>query len=149
MTSWLRAARSRRRTSSFRRAKSIWGRKAIERGLLLPLPVGLNINSFAMEQGVALSELRLSTNDNPLAATEFIVLGEAASRVASVNFRGDLWIVPFLSVYGMFGMAWAWTTVPVTEAVEFTSDVDQMGQYWGIGITGTIGIKAQPAARGR
>ena len=26
----------------------IWGRKAIERGFLLPLPVGLNINTFAM-----------------------------------------------------------------------------------------------------
>jgi hypothetical protein len=32
----------------------IWGRKAIERGFLLPLPVGLNINSFYMDQGVAL-----------------------------------------------------------------------------------------------
>ena len=59
----------------------IWGRKAIERGFLLPLPVGLNINGFAMEQGVALSQLGLSTNENPIQASEFIVLGEATSRV--------------------------------------------------------------------
>ena len=31
--------------------------------------------------------------------------------------------------------------MPVTEPVQFTSDVDQTGQYWGIGITGTAGIK--------
>ncbi|HWP70232.1 MAG TPA: hypothetical protein VNM36_03990 [Gemmatimonadaceae bacterium] len=119
----------------------IWGRKAIERGFLLPLPVGLNINTFAMEQGVALSELGLSTNENPIQASEFIALGEATSRVASVNFRGDLWVLPFLNVYGMYGTAWASTTVPVTEPVQFTSDVDQTGSYWGVGITTTIGIK--------
>ena len=127
--------------ATYKQIFPIWGRKAIERGFLLPLPVGLNINTFAMEQGVALSELGLSTNDNPIAASEFIVLGEATSRVASVNFRGDLWILPFLNVYGMYGTAWASTTVPVTEPVQFTSDVDQTGQYWGVGLTGTIGIK--------
>ena len=126
---------------TYKQVFPIWGRKAIERGFLLPLPVGLNINTFAMEQGVALSELGLSTNDNPIAASEFIVLGEATSRVASVNFRGDLWVLPFLNVYGMYGTAWASTTVPVTEPVQFTSDVDQTGQYWGVGLTSTIGIK--------
>jgi hypothetical protein len=119
----------------------IWGRKAIERGFLLPLPVGLNINSFYMDQGVALSQLGLSTNDNPTQPVDWIVLGEAESRVASVNFRGDLWVLPFLNVYGMFGRGWASTTVPVTDPVDFTSDVDQEGLYWGIGLTGTIGIK--------
>jgi hypothetical protein len=127
----------------------IWGRKAIERGFLLPLPVGLNINGFAMEQGVSLSQLGLSTNENPIQASEFIVLGEATSRVASVNFRGDLWVFPFLNVYGMYGTAWASTTVPVTEPVQFTSDVDQTGSYWGVGITGSMGIKQQLAGRGR
>ena len=41
----------------------------------------------------------------------------------------------------MYGTASASTTVPVTEPVEFTSDVDQTGTYWGVGLTGTIGIK--------
>ena len=119
----------------------IWGRKAIERGFLLPLPVGLNINTFYMDQGVALSQLGLSTNDNPTQPVDWIVLGEATSRVASLNFRGDVWVLPFLNVYGMFGKGWASTTVPVTDPVDFTSDVDQQGNYWGVGLTGTIGVK--------
>src|SRR5690242_2120670 len=69
----------------------IWGRKAIERGFLLPLPVGLNINSFYMDQGITLSQLGLSVNENPTQPVSWITLGEAQSRVYSVNFRGDLW----------------------------------------------------------
>lgn len=119
----------------------IWGRKAIERGFLLPLPVGLNINAFYMDQGVALSQLGLSVNDNPIQPVDWIVLGEAQSKVASANFRGDLWVLPFLNVYGFAGKGWATTTVPITDPVDFTSEVEQAGLYWGVGLTGTMGIK--------
>ena len=119
----------------------ILGRKAIERGFLLPLPVGLNINSFYMDQGIALSQLGLSTGTDPTQPVSWIVLGEAQSQVASVNFRGDLWVLPFLNVYGMAGKGWATTTVPVTDPVQFTSEVEQAGLYWGVGLTGTMGIK--------
>ena len=118
----------------------IWGRKAIERGFLLPLPVGLNINSFYMDQGIALSQLGLSVNDNPTQPVSWITLGEAQSSVYSVNFRGDLWVLPFLNVYGFGGRGWATTRVPVTEPVSFTSEVKQEGFYGGIGLTGTIGL---------
>lgn len=117
------------------------GRKAIERGFLLPLPVGLNINSFYANQGITLSQLGLSVNDNPVQPVDWITLGEATSRVTSVNFRGDLWVLPFLNVYGFGGKAWATTTVPVTAPVSFTSEVSQEGVYGGIGLTGTAGIK--------
>jgi hypothetical protein len=119
----------------------IWGRKAIEKGFLLPLPVGLNVNGFYMQQGVALSQLGLSVNDNPIQPVEWITLGEARSRVSSVNFRGDLWVLPFLNLYGFGGRAWTTTTVPVTEPVSFTSEVSQQGVYGGIGLTGTVGVK--------
>ena len=127
--------------ATYKQVFPIWGRKAIERGFLLPLPVGLNINSFYMDQGIALSQLGLSTNNNPTQPVDWIVLGEAQSQVASVNFRGDLWVLPFLNVYGMFGKGWATTTVPVTDPVQFTSEVEQRGLYWGVGLTGTMGIK--------
>ena len=117
------------------------GRKAIEKGFALPLPVGLNVNSFYMNQGIALSQLGLSTNENPTQPVDWIVLGEAKSKVTSVNFRGDLWVLPFLNVYGFYGRGWATTTVPVTEPVTFTSEVSQVGLYGGVGLTGTMGIK--------
>jgi hypothetical protein len=41
----------------------------------------------------------------------------------------------------MFGKGWATIDVPITEPVDFTSHVEQTGVYWGVGLTGTIGIK--------
>ncbi|HUL50929.1 MAG TPA: hypothetical protein VLT79_13000 [Gemmatimonadales bacterium] len=119
----------------------ILGRQAIQRGFQLPLPVGLNVNSFYMNQGIALSQLGLSVNDNPPEPSPWITLGEARSRVTSLNIRADLWVLPFLNVYGFGGNAWANTKVPVTEPVSFTSEVSQTGVYGGIGLTGTIGIR--------
>ena len=119
----------------------IWGRKAVERGFSLPLPVGLNINNVYVDQGVALGQLGLSTNDNPVAPVEWITLGEAASTIFTLNFRADLWVLPFLNVYGMYGKGWAQIDVPVTEPVDFVSHVEQEGSYVGVGITGTMGIK--------
>ena len=119
----------------------IWGKKAVERGFNLPLPVGLNINTVYVNQGIELGQLNLSTNDNPLAPVSWIVLGEAVSNVATVNFRGDLWVLPFLNVYGMYGKGWAQIDVPITDPVDFTSNVEQQGLYWGVGLTGTMGIK--------
>jgi hypothetical protein len=117
------------------------GRQAIAKGFSLPLPAGLNINTVYIDQGIALSQLGLSTGSNPTQPVSFITLGEAQSRVFTANFRGDLWVLPFLNVYGMVGKARAETTVPVTAPVAFTSTVSQTGTYAGVGLTGTMGIK--------
>jgi len=117
------------------------GRQAIAKGFLLPLPVGLNVNSVYINQGIALSQLHLSTGNNPLQPVSFITLGEATSRVFTTNARADLWVLPFLNVYGMAGQAWAETTVPVTSPVAFTSTVSQTGNYAGVGLTGMMGVK--------
>ena len=119
----------------------IWGRKAIERGFLLPLPVGLNINTVYIDQDIALSQLGLSTGSNPVQPVSFITLGDALSRVFTGNLRADLWVLPFLNVYGMVGQARSETTVPITDPVQFTSQVNQTGTYAGVGLTGNIGVK--------
>ncbi|HUK21436.1 MAG TPA: hypothetical protein VLV45_07750 [Gemmatimonadales bacterium] len=127
--------------ASYHQIFPLLGRKAIEKGFSLPLPVGLNVNSLYMRQGIALSQLGLSVNDNPVQPVDWIALGEATSKLASVNFRGDLWVLPFLNVYGFGGKGWSTTTVPVTQPVSFTSEITQQGIYGGVGLTGTIGVK--------
>jgi len=117
------------------------GRQAVERGFLLPLPAGVNTIGVYMDQGIALSQLGLSTNDNPTEPVDWITLGEAQSRVFTANARADLWVLPFLNIYGLAGQAWATTTVPITSPVNFTSEVSQTGTYAGVGITGVMGIK--------
>ncbi|HKP28616.1 MAG TPA: hypothetical protein VJU15_04410 [Gemmatimonadales bacterium] len=119
----------------------ILGRKAIERGFDLPKPLGLNLIGLYVDQNIAISNLGLSTGDNPIAPASFIGFGTNTSSVTTFNARADLWVFPFLNVYVIGGKAWANTTVEVTEPITFTSSVDQTGTYVGTGITGAMGIK--------
>lgn len=119
----------------------ILGRKAIERGFDLPKPLGLNLIGLYVDQNIAISNLGLSTGDNPIAPANFIGFGTNTSSVTTFNARADLWLFPFLNVYVIGGKAWANTTVEVTEPISFTSSVDQTGTYVGTGLTGAMGIK--------
>src|SRR5262245_142822 len=117
------------------------GRKAIERGFDLPKPVGLNVLGLYMNQGIEITDLGLSTGANPIEPIDFIGFGTNTSTVYSANLRLDLWVLPFLNVYGFAGRAQANTKVEVSAPISFTSEVDQPGNYGGIGLTGAMGLK--------
>jgi hypothetical protein len=119
----------------------IFGRQAIERGFDLPKPFGINVVTMYANQGIDISNLALSTGDNPKVPFDVIGFGDSKSTVGTANLRGDLWVLPFLNVYGMAGVATANTTVEVVTPVAFESSVDQTGDYLGVGLTGAFGIK--------
>jgi hypothetical protein len=118
----------------------IWGRKAIEKGFDLPYPVGININFLYMHQDIAVSNLGLSVNENPIQSTDFITFDKADSRISTVNGRLDLWVFPFLNVYGLLGRAASETKVKIKEPVVFESSAEFSGNYYGFGLTTAIGI---------
>lgn len=118
----------------------IWGRKAIEKGFDLPYPYGININYLYMNQGIDITNLGLSTGDNPTQTIDFIKFDRGESIVNTVNARLDLWVFPFLSVYGLFGQGVADTKVKLAEPVEFESGVSQKATYYGVGTTAAFGI---------
>jgi hypothetical protein len=124
----------------------IWGRKVIEKGFDLPFPYGANIIYFYMNQGINLDNFGLSLGDNPLQRVDFIKFKDTKSVVNTVNARFDLWLFPFLNVYGLLGQGWSATTVHPTivlgeKEIPFTSEVTQSGIYYGFGLTGAVGIK--------
>lgn len=118
----------------------IWGRQAIEKGFDLPYPYGININYIYLNQGIDITNLGLSTGDNPTQTADFIKFDTGESIVSSVNSRFDLWVFPFLSVYGLFGQGVADTKVKLAEPVEFESGVSQKATYYGFGTTAAFGI---------
>jgi hypothetical protein len=118
----------------------IWGRKAIEKGFELPAPAGVSLTVVFMDQGIDITSLELSTGSNPLVPIEFVKIESTRSTVLTENIRADLWLFPFLNVYGFGGWAQAATEVTVADPVAFTTKVDQTGVYWGVGLTGTMGI---------
>ena len=119
----------------------IWGRKAIERGFDLPRAFGIGFNSVYISQHIDIENLQLSTNDAPLEPVGAIKFGESTAKALSGTVRADLWVFPFLNLYGLAGPGRANTTVELTTPVAFTSSVDQNASTYGVGLTGAMGIK--------
>jgi hypothetical protein len=118
----------------------IWGKDVIERGFDIPYPAGANIIGMYITQPIDIGQLQLGLNGGELVPVPAITFGENSSTVYTGNLRLDLWLFPFLNVYGMYGVAQANTTVNVTNPVAFTSSVDQPGKYYGVGLTSAFGV---------
>jgi hypothetical protein len=119
----------------------IWGRKAIEKGFDLPYPVGLSVNGVWASQNIDITNLSLSTGANPVVPIQAIKFGDVTAPIFTANLRADLWLLPFLNVYGFGGLASVSTDVNLVEPVAFHTKVDQNGTYLGLGTTATMGIK--------
>lgn len=126
---------------TYRQTFPFLGRKAVERGFDMPFSTGANVIGLWMKQGLAFNNLALSTGDNPTQEVGFIKFGENEIEATTVNARLDLWVLPFLNVYGLAGTATSQTDVHVIEPVDFVSHVENTGTYAGLGITSAIGIK--------
>jgi len=119
----------------------IWGRKAIEKGFDLPYPVGLSVNGVWASQNIDITNLSLSTGDKPVVPIQVVKFGDVTAPIFTANLRADLWLLPFLNVYGFGGLASVSTDVNLVEPVSFHTKVDQNGTYLGLGTTATMGIK--------
>ena len=117
------------------------GRQAIERGFDLPKPLGINVIGLWVDQGIEIYDLGLSTGSDPVQTLEAFQFGNSRASVLTASFRADLWVFPFLNVYGLLGTAQANTTVELTAPIPFTTSVDQTGTYGGVGLTGAFGIR--------
>jgi opacity protein-like surface antigen len=117
------------------------GKKAIARGFDMPYSFGANIIGLYMNQGIDFTGLALSTGDNPVQGVDFIQFGDNKTEAITTNARVDLWVLPFLNVYGLAGIASSKTDVHVTAPVDFVSHVENTGNYAGVGLTTAIGIK--------
>ena len=119
-----------------------WGKGVIEKGFDIPYPFGINANYVFMDQGIKIDNLGLSFGDNPTVPMgDFIKFGDSRTKVNTVNARFDLWVLPFLNLYGMIGQGWSSTTVNLTDPIGLKTTVDQKGTYYGFGSTVAVGYK--------
>lgn len=122
----------------------IFGQKTYQKGFDIPYPAGIMANFMWLKQGIAISDLQLGvkTDDKDIALTpvDFIEFGENTNTSYTVNIRPDLWIFPFLDVYGIFGYGNSHTEVNLVAPVELKSVVDQGLTTYGFGLLGAFGI---------
>jgi len=121
-----------------------WGQGAYKKGFDIPYPVGIMTNFIWMDQGLVIDNLQLGLKtdslDIPMTPIDFIEFGDNSNTSYSFNVRPDVWVFPFLNVYGLFGYGQSHTEVNLVAPVALKSVVDQSIRTMGIGIMGAGGI---------
>lgn len=117
----------------------IWGDKAYQRGIKLPLPHGVMINSIYNEQNILIENFEMAINDGDFNdLSDIIVFGPSSADIKTVNARFDTWIFPFLSVGGFYGQYTGTTTVNLVAPIEFGATSNADGAYWGFNTVGVF-----------
>jgi hypothetical protein len=112
-----------------------WGQKIAKKGIALPLPAGVMANYFAGSQQINISDLQVGFNGGPLVPLDFIKFGQVKANFQSVSTRVDLWVLPFVNVYGIFGETFASTNVNISAPFTFSSEAKFKGPTTGVGIS--------------
>jgi hypothetical protein len=122
----------------------ILGQKAFRMGIDIPYPGGIMTNYFYANQGLIIENLQLGlktdNQDIPLTPIDFIGFKNNTVQANTFNVRPDLWIFPFLDLYGIFGYGSSTTTVNITTPFTLTSVVSQNVRTAGFGFTGAFGL---------
>lgn len=130
----------------------IWGDKATKKGFSLPYSAGIGINYMGQESDLIIENLMVGFNNGPLYDLDEIVrFNGARSTSQGVNIRPDIWLFPFLNVYGIFAQTNLSTAIDAglwvpnadgvwSEVFGFDTKANFQATTFGIGFTPTIGV---------
>jgi len=129
----------------------IFGQKVKDLGFKLPLSAGLSVNYVHQKAEIIINNLNVGFNGNDMYDLDNIVrFNEAIGQSSIVNIRPDVWVFPFLNVYGIFASSNTSTEIDISlvvpnqetsrEVLNLQTKAEFVGVSAGIGITPTIGI---------
>jgi len=136
----------------------ILGQGAYSEGFDIPYPMGIMGNFFYSDMGIEINNFQLgfqsayggpSFDMRPLIdenGQEIIGFGKSRNVSYSANVRPDLWVFPFLNVYGIFGYGRSTTTVVIDRlgnsmlSDPIVSKVEQGIRTMGVGVMAAGGI---------
>jgi hypothetical protein len=130
----------------------IWGKKVTKLGYKLPYSAGIGINYVWQKSELVIENLQIGFNNGPLYNLDEIVrFNEAVSEAKLANIRPDIWILPFLNIYGIFGWSKPSTTVGFgvwvpdssnnwSEVVTYSTKANFTATTLGFGMTPTMGV---------
>ena len=130
----------------------IWGEKVSKMGFQLPYSAGISVNYFWQESAMIIDKLFVGLNNGPKYNLDEIVrFKDAVANANAINIRPDIWLFPFLNVYGIFAQAKTSTTIDAglwipdadnnwSEITSFSSKANFDATSFGFGLTPTIGV---------
>jgi hypothetical protein len=130
----------------------ILGDAATKRGFNLPYSAGLGLNYIWQESDIIIENLQVGFNHRPMQdLSEVIRFNSAVSKAGGINFRPDVWLFPFLNIYGIVAKVQPSTTVDFgvyvpdgngnwNNVINMTSKAEFDATSFGFGVTPTLGI---------
>jgi len=131
----------------------ILGAGTYKKGFDIPYPMGLMGNFIWMDQGLLINNFQLGIKtdkqDIPLTPADSLIgFGDNRNTSYSINIRPDIWVFPFLNVYGLFGAGKSTTSVNTilfpyaadSSQIKFNSNVEQKITTTGVGIMAAFGV---------
>lgn len=119
----------------------IFGNFLHDIGIDLPYPMGVMVNSFYGIQKIVITDIAVGFEDGlgpglPLTdITRLIEFEDVKATAYNINFRPDIWVLPFLNVYGIVGKSWTKSDVKITYPVSFNAVAELEGMSFGVGMT--------------
>ena len=112
------------------------GRKGYKKGFDIPYPWGIGANYFWAKQEVKIENIAVGFNDKPpVNLSDVIQFGKVEAEANAYTIRPDLFVLPFLSVYGVFGVGNSNIDVPVMQPISFTTHPTSKATSAGLGFT--------------
>jgi hypothetical protein len=130
----------------------ILGAKATGAGYNLPYSAGFSAQYFWQQSDLIIDNLNVGFNNGPMHNLDGLVRFDKALATASAfTVRPDIWLLPFLNIYGIFGKAQASTEVGFgvwipdstntdTKILSSGTTIDFNTSTYGFGFTPTIGV---------
>ena len=133
-------------------ALPIWGKKVTKKGYNLPYSAGIGVNYLWQKSELVIENLSIGFNNGPMHnLDEVIRFNSAVSEAGAWNIRPDIWLLPFLNVYGIYASAKPSTTVDFgiwvpdstgtwKEVTSYSTKASFTANTFGFGLTPTIGV---------
>jgi hypothetical protein len=130
----------------------IWGDKAAAKGFNLPYSAGLGINYLWQKSDLVIENLQVGFNNMPMTdLSEVVRFDNATSTAQGLNIRPDIWLFPFLNIYGILAKSKPSTAVDFgiyvpdadgnwNNVISMNSVAEFEATTLGFGLTPTIGI---------
>ncbi len=140
------------KASEYPYALPILGKEATKRGFTLPYSAGIGINYLWQESDLVIDNLQIGFNNGPLySLSEVIRFDNATSTASGVNIRPDVWLFPFLNIYGIVAQASPSTAVGFgvyvpdadgnwNNVISLNTEANFEATTFGFGLTPTIGV---------
>jgi len=129
----------------------IWAQDAIGLGYELPKPYGFSISYMKMDQPLVVDSVAFSGISTRI--DQFVKIGVSTAKQESetLTLRGDVWVLPFLNVYGILGSTQGSSTAMVSPVIDlgrlgpkkigtYAFELDFRGITYGAGTTIVGGI---------